>query len=293
MTAEQGNWPDRAVEMMAAMGRHMARQLRQLAPKPFGLVLDPGLSAFVGSHTQGVATKDAAGMRLKDAPSAITSMTLCYGTPEDPASPYTEVFTDFTGSHEDTVSLRYALGKAVSNENARLAGELEHGRARKPPPGPLERGQLAIVVERQPRTVRSQTYRDLHGLQFSQSGLLVTVIARGAWPDRPEFAVVTDLEPYLAVMEASDSEVIKARLQARYPNGPPRPDRSNNDRPPEPPPQATNGPHTRVVLGPSLTCSAGRAPEQRHDVGQLATRPVVLPTVSMPAVDGLDDHDQG
>jgi hypothetical protein len=140
MTAEQGNWPDRAVAMMAAIGRRMASQLRQLAPKPFGLIEETGLPAFVGSHTQAVATEDAVRRRQQDAPAAITSMTLSHGTPEDPASPYIEVFTDFTDSHEDSVSLRYALGKAVSSENARLAGELDHGYTRKSPPGPLKRG---------------------------------------------------------------------------------------------------------------------------------------------------------
>ena len=65
-----------------------------------------------------------------------------------------------------------------------------------------------------PRTVRTQTYHDLHGLQFIQSGLQVTVIARASWPDRPEFALVTDLEPYLAAMESAESEVIKAKLRA-------------------------------------------------------------------------------
>jgi hypothetical protein len=70
--------------------------------------------------------------------------------PPRPLSPYIQVFTDFTVRHEDTVSLRHALGKAVYNENARLAGGLEHQYPRKPPPGPVERGRLDIVVEGEP-----------------------------------------------------------------------------------------------------------------------------------------------
>jgi hypothetical protein len=229
MAGEHWDWADKAVQIMVAMGRHMASQLRKLAPKPFGLIShEAGLPAFVGSHTQGVSTENVARLRQQGIPPAITSMTLCYGTPEDPDSPYIEVFTDFTVNHHDTVSVRYALGKAVSSENARLAGQLERGSAGKTPAGPLDRGRLRIMVDGQPRTVRTQTYQGFHGLQFSHSGLLVTVLARRAWPEHPEFAVVTDLEPYLAAMETGDSEVIKARLRARYPDGPPHPDGSPN-----------------------------------------------------------------
>lgn len=61
-------------------------------------------------------------------------------------------------------------------------------------------------------------YRNFHGLQFSHSGLPVTVIARGHWPEQPEFALVTDLKPYLAATESADSEVIRAKF-ARFPEG--------------------------------------------------------------------------
>jgi hypothetical protein len=54
------------------------------------------------------------------------------------------------------------------------------------------------MVAGSPRTAHAQIYQDHHGLQFSHTGLTVTAIARGGWPARPEFALVTDLEPYLA-----------------------------------------------------------------------------------------------
>jgi hypothetical protein len=230
MADEQGDWADRAVQVMAAMGRQMASLLRRLAPKPFGLISqDAGLPVFVGSHSRGGSDDHLARTRPPGAPPPITSMTLCYGVPEDPLSPYVEVFTDFTPSHSATVGLRLALGRAAGSESARLAGVPEHpglGTHHKPPAGPLERGRLDIVVAGQPRTVRTQGYRGFHGLEFQHSGLLVQVITRRSWPDRPEFAVVTDLEPYLKAMETGDFDVIKARLRARYPNGPPRPDDS-------------------------------------------------------------------
>lgn len=222
MVSERGDWPDRAIELMVAMSRRMAGQLRQLAPKPMGLVnREAGLPAFVGSHTQGGSAEGVGDIRQRGTPPPISSMTLCYGTPEDPRSPYISVFTDFTPGHDDSVSLRYALGEAISSEQARLAGKLENHVPGKPPRGPLERGELQIIVAGQLRTVRTQAYQGFHGLQFSRAGLLVRVIARRSWPDRPEFAIITDLEPYLAQMESPDSEVIRARLLARYPDGPP------------------------------------------------------------------------
>lgn len=216
MAGEQEDWPDRAVQMMAAMGRRLASQLRTLAPRPFGLIgRRIERPAVVGSFSQEHAAQ------TRELP-PVTSMTLCYGTAEDPASPYIEVSTDFSAGHGDTAGLRFALRKAVSSEIARVAGELDHGVAGNPPPGPLDWGQLEIVIAGQRRTVRTQTYQAFSGLQFSHSGLRVTAIARGHWPDQPEFAIITDLEPYLAAMESSDPEVIRARLRARYPGGPPR-----------------------------------------------------------------------
>jgi hypothetical protein len=230
MADGQGDWADRAVQMAAAMGRRTADELRKLAPRPLGMInQEAGLATFIGSYTRGYSTEGLAGNRQQGEPAPLTSMTLCYGVPDDPQAPWIEVFTDFTANHEDTVSVRYALGKAVSRENARLAGELGHSDPLDPPPGPLERGQLQIVVAGESRTVRTQTYQGFHALQFSHTGLLVTVIARRTWPDQPEFAVVTDLDPFLAPMELADPEVVKARLRALFPSGPPRPDRSMGD----------------------------------------------------------------
>ena len=83
---------DSAAELMAAMGRLSASELRELAPQPFGLVNDElRLPVSVGSFD----LKGSAG------PSALlTSMTLCYGIREDPLSPYIEVSTDFTLGHK-------------------------------------------------------------------------------------------------------------------------------------------------------------------------------------------------
>jgi hypothetical protein len=230
MADGQGDWADRAVQMAAVMGRRMADELRKLAPRPFGLInQEAELATSIGSYAQGYSTDSLAGNRQQGEPAPLTSLTLCYGAPDDPQSPWIEVFTDFTASHEDTVSIRYALGKAVSSENARLAGELEHGDPPDPPRGPLERGQLQIVVAGRSRTVRTQTYQDFHGMQFSHSGLLVTVTARRSWPDQPDFAVVTDLDPFLAPMELADPETAKARLRAHFPSGPPRPDRPTGE----------------------------------------------------------------
>lgn len=189
--------PDSAAELMAAMGRLMASQLRSLAPQPFGLVNDElRLPAFVSDHShQASAVQD-----IMSAP--VTRMTLCYGIREDPLSPYIGITTDFTPDHSETVALRFELGKAVS------------GPGHRPPRGPLGHGRLDIVVAGSPRTAQTQIYQNFHGLQFTHSGLLVTGISRGPWPPQPRFALITDLEPYLAPLESADSEVIRAKIRA-------------------------------------------------------------------------------
>jgi hypothetical protein len=201
-----------AAELMAAMGRLGASQLRELAPQPFGLVNDElRLPVSVGSHV----------LEGSDGPSALLmSMTLCYGIKEDPLSPYVEVSTDFRTGRK-AVALRFELGRAAGRLDPRLAGGPPRGgEGHRPPKGPLGRGRVEIVVAGSPRTAHTQVYRDFHGLQFRHSGLSVTAIARGRWPDQPQFALVTDLEPCLAAMESADSEVIRARF-ARFPDGPP------------------------------------------------------------------------
>jgi hypothetical protein len=203
-----------AVRVITTMGHLMANQLRALDPKPLGLVNDVfQLPAFVGSHRQSVSGDAVPGLVL---PGTLTSVTLCYGIREDPLSPYLEVLTDFTRDHGDTVNLRSALGAAVGQEKSRRSGQPEReGRRHRPPSGPPGRGRLDIGVAGRPRTVHTQSYEDFHGLQFSYSGLIATVIARGQWPDHPAFDLVTDLEAYLTAMESPDSEVVKAKLRAR------------------------------------------------------------------------------
>jgi hypothetical protein len=116
--------------MMAAWGRQMTSQLRMLAPQPFGLVNDRlRFPAFVGSLSQRASVQHLPGIsRDKAQAPPVSSMTLCYGIPEDLLSPYVEVFTDFTADQADSVSLRSALGKALSGHQARMAGERQPNR---------------------------------------------------------------------------------------------------------------------------------------------------------------------
>jgi hypothetical protein len=209
--AAQEDWPA-TVRMMTAMGRMLASQVRALAPRPFGLKNDAlRLPAFVAS----VSAQSADAAEQPSLLGALTSMTLSYGIPEDPLSPYVQVVTDFTADHRDTVSLRYAIGEAVGRERSQQSGEPQHARPRhRPPRGPLDHGRLEIVVAGKARIVSTQSYANFHGLQFSDSGLVATVIARGSWPDHPAFYLMTDLEPYLTAIESPDSEVVKAKLRA-------------------------------------------------------------------------------
>lgn len=193
-----------AVSVITGWGRWMASRLRTLAPQPLGLVNDDlGLAAFVGSHLEG------------GQPETVKSMTLCYGIPEDPLSPYIEVLTDFTPEHSETLQLRSVLSEAAGREKSRREAIPEHERRRRRPPrGPLAAGSLEVSVAGRLRMVSTKSYDAFHGLQFSHAGLVATVVARAAWPDRPAFDLITNLEPYLTAIESRNSEVVKARARA-------------------------------------------------------------------------------
>ena len=181
-----------AAELMAALGRRGASLLRELGLEPFGLVNDElRLPVSVGSYV----------LEGSDGPSALlTNMTLGYGIKEDPLSPYIEVSTDFRTGRK-AVALRFELVRAAGRLDPRLASgpPWDGGRGHRPPKGPLGRGRVEIVVAGSPRTAHTQVYRDFHGLQFRHSGLSVTAVARGRWPDQPQFALVADLESCLAL----------------------------------------------------------------------------------------------
>lgn len=201
-----------AVSVIAGWGRMMASQLRTLGPVPLGLVNDDlQLPAFAGSHRQG------------EEPETVISMTLCYGIPEDPLSPYIEVITDFTPDQSETVQLRSLLSEAAEREKSRQEGMPEHERRRhRPPRGPLAAGTLEISVAGQERTISTKSYDGFHGLRFSHAGTVATVIARGTWPARPALDLITNLKPYLTAIESPDSEVVKARVRSlagQHPNG--------------------------------------------------------------------------
>jgi hypothetical protein len=223
--AEEHPWigppftPDSAARLIAGPGRLSANWLRELAPQPFGLHNDElRLPAFVGPLViEGSAVIEGAA----EPSGLLTDMKLCYGIQEDPLSPYIEVSTRFPPGRRPA-TLRYELGEAAGRLDPQLNGRppWAGGKGHHPPKGPLGRGRVEIVIAGSPRTAHTQIYRGFHGLQFAHSGLPVTVIARGSWPDRPEFSLVTDLEPYLAATESADSEAIRAR-SARFPDGPP------------------------------------------------------------------------
>jgi hypothetical protein len=205
-----------AVHMLTAMGRVMACQLRALRPRPFGLVNDVlRRPAFVGAYHQSTSAESGAPATPLG---AVTSMVLCYGLPEDPQSPYLEVLTDFTNGRRDTINLRSAIGTAMAEERFRQQGAPAHLSHRHTSlRGPMGSGRLEIVVEGSARTVRTASYQNFQGLQFSYRGVTVTVTARGDWrPAHPAFSLITDLEPYLAAIESPDSEVLAAKLRALH-----------------------------------------------------------------------------
>lgn len=74
----------------------------------------------------------------------------------------------------------------------------EHPSGLDEPAGPFGHSAMPILVDGQQRVTETLTYGRYQALRFRHASLLVTVVSRNQLPERPAFARVTDLEPFLA-----------------------------------------------------------------------------------------------
>jgi hypothetical protein len=217
---EEGGLASRAAELFfTAMAQRSEARLRRLAPRPFGFA--PGTPqpapAMIGSEVEEVTEAAITGEVLADSPIPLSSMSLTYGDAHDPAATFIEITTDFTPGHEDSTSLEYVLGEADNTDAALARGDPGAGRPLlEEPAGPFSHATAEIIVEGEPRTVATLTYRRHHAFRFQQDHVLVTVVSRNQLPDRPALAPVTDLEPYL-----QQTTTARQAEFNRLPKGPP------------------------------------------------------------------------
>jgi len=136
-----------------------------------------------------------------------------------------EVKTDFSGRAEFSYPLDEELG---------IAGEsdIEKGRGNAVAiemmaddfDGPFEHDTSPIVIDDHLRQAESLIYGHYRALRFEQDSLVVTVVSRSPLPERPAFARIPDLEPFLTVVTdgADTVDEIKAWLRSQHPPSAPR-----------------------------------------------------------------------
>jgi hypothetical protein len=147
------------------------------------------------------------------------SVTLEYGTSPDLVD-HVEVKTDFS---------RRAVWSYPLDEELGIAGEsdIKKGRGNTAAiemmaddfDGPFEHDTSLIVIDDHLRQVETLTYGHYRALRFDQDSLVVTIVSRSPLPERPAFARVTDLEPFLtAVTDGADTiDAIKDWIRSQRP----------------------------------------------------------------------------
>jgi len=147
------------------------------------------------------------------------SVTLEYGTSPDLVD-HVEVKTDFSSRAVWSYPLDEELGiagesdikKGRSNTAAieMMADEFD---------GPFEHDTSLILIDDHPRQVKTLIYGQYRALRFDQDSLVITVVSRRPLPERPAFARVTDLEPFLtAVTDGADTiDAVIAWLRSQHP----------------------------------------------------------------------------
>src|SRR5258707_2350700 len=201
--------PALAVRVALIANGQYVRFIRKAGPRSFGF--DPS-----SDHPNPAIISEAAGegsvrsgiAGLLGIRTSIWTMTLQYGDALNPSTTFIQVISDF---HRDIQEAR-----PVEEELARLAGgdlpfDLTNNATR------VEQSSkdLQITVQREVLRVSAQSEANVIAFQFNQEGVLVTVVARNPPSRIPDFARLTDLEPFLAPLEHLSYNDIAARLASR------------------------------------------------------------------------------
>ena len=218
---EQEDRYDKSARLILAVRSRVRRQ--ELRPYGFALGTPQPPPAEL-SWAEHVGPRDVVRAVLTRSSLPIGSITLEYGTSPDLAD-HVEVKTDFSGRAEFSYPLDEELG---------IAGEsdIEKGRGNAVAiemmaddfDGPFEHDTSPIVIDDHLRQAESLIYGHYRALRFEQDSLVVTVVSRSPLPERPAFARIPDLEPFLTVVTdgADTVDEIKAWLRSQHPPSAPR-----------------------------------------------------------------------
>lgn len=167
--------------------------VRRARPRPFGL-------AAVPPHTPAMLSSyGSEGLRR------VTEVVLSYGRPLAVAGPFTVVETCFSEQDCCLPELEETVWRAALRDEAwrreDWEGELNvfglEPEVQVPADG-FGREERAVVVSGQERSVEVVSRDGYEALRFVQDAVIVTAVARPGFGERPVFAVVDDLEPYMA-----------------------------------------------------------------------------------------------
>jgi hypothetical protein len=166
--------------------------LRRARPQPFGLSSPAVRPAMLRSAGQS---------ELR----SFTSVVLSYGRPLSAAGQLIEVETCFAPSECYSAELEEIITRAELRDEAWARRDWT---AEPPVFGPapdvdvpangFERDERIVVVAGQQRHVPVSLHQRCEALRFTHDSVAVTAVARLGFPDKPQFELVTDMEPYLA-----------------------------------------------------------------------------------------------
>jgi hypothetical protein len=170
----------------------LARMLRRARPRPFGLTAPTVVPAMVSS---------AEG----DGLNGVVSVELCYGRMLSVTGPLAEVQTCFSDHDCYPSTLQEAIIRAERRDQAWAqkdwaadTGVFSPVPEVRVPADGFEQCERHIVAAGHEHLVTVISRGTYEALRFAVDSTVVTAVARTGFPERPQFDVVEDLEPYLA-----------------------------------------------------------------------------------------------
>jgi hypothetical protein len=169
----------------------LARMLRRARPRPFGLTVPAVMPAMVNS-----AEADGSG--------DVASVELCYGRMLNVTGPLIEVQTCFYDDDGDPSAVQEAIIRAELRDQAWArqdwaadTGVFSPVPAVQVPADGFKQSERQIVAAGHDYLVPVISRGVYEALRFTADATVITAVARMGFPERLQFDVIEDLEPYL------------------------------------------------------------------------------------------------
>jgi hypothetical protein len=170
----------------------LARMLRRARPRPFGLTV-PAVTPAMVSSAEAEGSGD------------IGSVELCYGRMLKVTGPLIEVQTSYYDDDGDQSAVQEAIIRAELRDEAWVrkdwgadTGVFSPVPAVRVPEDGFTQSERQIVAAGHDYLVPVTSRGVYEALRFTADAAVVTAVARMGFPERVQFDVIEDLEPYLA-----------------------------------------------------------------------------------------------